>query len=127
MLDELADYQRSETTWARPACIVQPVKTSDVQEAVRILVAQSIPFAIRAGGHSPSPAAGNINRGVLFDVSSLNGAVRYDAANNVASVGPGLTWGHVYRQLDAYKVTAVGGRMVDVGVGGFLLGCKFGS
>jgi FAD/FMN-containing dehydrogenase len=48
--------------------------------------------------------------------------VEYDAGNKVAVVGTGMRWGEVYRSLDQYNVTVVGGRILDVGVGGLLLG-----
>ncbi|KKA18214.1 FAD-binding oxidoreductase [Rasamsonia emersonii CBS 393.64] len=48
--------------------------------------------------------------------------VVYDAARNIATVGAGLKWGDVYGQLDKFNVTVVGGRVLDVGVGGLILG-----
>lgn len=37
-------------------------------------------------------------------------------------MGSGLRWGEVYNQLDDFNVTVVGGRVLDVGVGGLILG-----
>lgn len=71
----------------------------------------------------PSPLAGNINDGILIDMSSFKG-VSYDAVNHVAKVGTGQIWRDVYTQLDRYNVTVVGGRVLEVGVGGLILGCK---
>ncbi|KAL8654751.1 MAG: hypothetical protein Q9226_003315 [Calogaya cf. arnoldii] len=112
----------SETAWAKPSCIFRPRGTSEVQEVVEILANRSIPFAIRSGGHMPSPLAANINDGVLIDMSMLN-EVEYNAAKNQVKVGAGQRWGDVYKQLDAYNVTVVGGRVLEVGVGGLILGC----
>lgn len=78
---------------------------------------------MRSGGHSPSPGAANINNGVLIDMSQFN-QVTYDAANSLAIVGAGQTWSNVYNTLDQYNVTVVGGRVLDVGVGGLVLGGK---
>lgn len=72
----------------------------------------------------PSPLAANINNGVLIDMALFN-SVNYDAANSEAKVGAGQRWGNVYDALDAYNVTVVGGRVLDVGVGGLILGCAF--
>ena len=69
----------------------------------------------------PSPLAANINNGVLIDMAMFNN-VTYDAANDVATVGAGQTWGDVYRRLDPHNVTVVGGRVLDVGVAGLALG-----
>ena len=74
----------------------------------------------------PSPLAANINDGVLIDMSKFN-QVNYDAAKNVATVGSGLTWGDVYNQLDPHNVTVVGGRVLNVGVGGLILGSESSS
>ncbi|MCJ1247587.1 hypothetical protein MMC30_004802 [Trapelia coarctata] len=111
----------SATAWAKPVCIIQPVDTAELQQVVQILTRQHVPFAIRSGGHMPSPLAANTNDGVLIDMSKFN-KVMYDAARNVATVGAGMKWGDVYNQLDLYNVTAVGGRVLDVGVGGLILG-----
>lgn len=48
--------------------------------------------------------------------------VTYDAATGLASLGPGARWDAVYTVLDEYDVTVVGGRVMDVGVGGLILG-----
>jgi FAD/FMN-containing dehydrogenase len=88
---------------------------------IKTLTQQNITFAVRSGGHMPSPKAANINGGVLIDLSSLN-QFRYDATTKLVTIGAGLKWGDVYQQLDQYQVTAVGGRVLDVGVGGYLLG-----
>lgn len=72
----------------------------------------------------PSPLAANINNGVLIDMAGFNEVV-YDAARNIATVGAGLKWGDVYGQLDKFNVTVVGGRVLDVGVGGLILGSEY--
>ena len=114
---------RSETAWAKPSCIVRPPDTPKLQQAVRILTSHHAPFAIRSGGHMPSPLAANINNGALIDMSMFNDVI-YDAANNVAKVGAGQRWGDVYKRLDPHNVTVVGGRVLDVGVAGLTLGCE---
>ena len=116
--------KRSQTAWAKPSCIVQPRRSSEVQQVIRILTRRNYPFAIRSGGHMPSPLAANINNGVLIDMAMFNG-VDYDATKNEARVGAGQRWESVYNALDAYNVTVVGGRVLDVGVGGLILGCEY--
>ncbi|KAK6958328.1 hypothetical protein Daesc_001127 [Daldinia eschscholtzii] len=111
----------SETAWKTPTCIFQPAAAEDLQKVIPKLVEGNVSFAVRSGGHSPSPGAANIDKGVLIDLSKFN-AVDYDAENNVASIGAGQKWENVYRQLDQFNVTVVGGRVLDVGVGGLILG-----
>ncbi|KAI0470908.1 putative FAD-binding oxidoreductase [Xylariaceae sp. FL0804] len=110
-----------QTAWASPTCIVQPSTAEELSRAVKHFVAANVSFAIRSGGHSPVPGGANIDDGVLVDMSSFD-AVEYDAAASVAVVGSGLRWADVYSALDPYNVTVVGGRIVDVGVGGLTLG-----
>ncbi|KAF2788462.1 putative FAD-binding oxidoreductase [Melanomma pulvis-pyrius CBS 109.77] len=118
---ELSTENWSSTAWATPICIFQPSHASDLKQAVGILVKSKVSFAIRSGGHSPSPLAANSNDGVLIDLSGLNQTF-YDAASQVVTIGAGLRWQDVYHYLDQFKVTVVGGRVLDVGVGGLLLG-----
>ena len=108
----------------KPSCIVQPQNVQEVQKTVRILTASNVNFAMRSGGHSPSPKAANINNGVLIDMSQFN-QVQYDGANSLATIGSGQQWNNVYTTLDKYNVTAVGGRVLDVGVGGLILGSTY--
>jgi FAD/FMN-containing dehydrogenase len=112
---------RSETTWKSPTCIFKPDSVENLRYIVPRLVVGNISFAIRSGGHSIIPGASNIDEGILIDLSRLN-QVKYDAANNVALVGAGQRWGNIYSQLEKYNVTIVGGRVLDVGVGGLTLG-----
>lgn len=56
-------------------------------------------------------------------MSSFN-RTQYLPQRNEAIVGAGGRWLGVYNELDRYNVTAVGGRVVDVGVGGLILGCE---
>ena len=114
---------RSHTAWQHPTCIVQPVDNTELQKVVEILTKTHTQFAIRSGGHSPSPYAANINAGVLIDMTKFN-KIDYQPAQNVVTVGTGNRWGDVYHHLDKYNVTVVGGRVLDVGVGGLTLGCE---
>jgi FAD/FMN-containing dehydrogenase len=114
---------RSKTAWGEPACIVSPNTTQGLQHVVSYLVNQSLPFAVRSGGHTTSPGAANINGGVLIALSNFR-VVEYDAKNSVARIGTGLRWAEVYPELDPHNITVVGARVLGVGVGGFMLGSK---
>ncbi|KAL8639151.1 MAG: hypothetical protein Q9226_008908 [Calogaya cf. arnoldii] len=54
-------------------------------------------------------------------MSSFN-HTQYFPRKSVATVGAGGRWLGVYNELDRHNVTVVGGRVVDVGVGGLILG-----
>ncbi|RYP77480.1 hypothetical protein DL769_003390 [Monosporascus sp. CRB-8-3] len=119
--EELSEVNWSQTAWKDPSCIARPSCTSDVQKLVRVLAANHVPFAIRSGGHSVNPFDANIDNGVLIALDGLD-QTSYDAGRKVALMGPGARWGAVYNALDRYNVTVVGGRVLDVGVGGLMLG-----
>lgn len=95
----------------------------ELQQVVKYLTENQIQFAIRSRGHIPSPFAANIDNGILINLSLFN-KVDYNPADSTVVIGPGNRWGDVYSALDAYNVTVVGGRVLDVGVGGLLLGSK---
>ena len=67
-----------------------------------------------------STAAG----GIVLDLHHLN-ALELSEDRETAYVGTGNRWGAVYEFLKPWNLTVVGGRVGDVGVGGFLLGGKF--
>ena len=71
-----------------------------------------------------APGASNIDDGVLIDMSGFN-EVEYDSSAEIVRVGSGARWKDVYRALEPYNVTTVGGRSMDIGVGGLLLGGKY--
>ncbi|KAI0160007.1 putative FAD-binding oxidoreductase [Hypoxylon sp. FL1284] len=119
--EALSTENWSQTVWAKPACIVQPISTDELSYVVSTVVNWNVSFAVRSGGHSVVPGAGNINGGVLIDMAKFD-SVDYDADKNVAVVGSGLRWKEVYTSLDPYNVTVVGGRVLEVGVGGLTLG-----
>ncbi|KAI1377104.1 putative FAD-binding oxidoreductase [Hypoxylon crocopeplum] len=119
--EALSTENWSQTVWAKPACIIQPSDAQEVAFVVSTVVNWNVQFAVRSGGHSVVPGAANINGGVLIDLAKIN-TVAYDAKKKVAVVGSGLRWKEVYTSLDPYNVTVVGGRVLEVGVGGLTLG-----
>jgi FAD/FMN-containing dehydrogenase len=96
----------------------------EIQTALPLLVSSNVSFAIRSGGHSPHHGFANIDNGVLIDMSRLS-AIKYEAEKSTVTVGVGLKWGDLYTYLEQYHVTVVGGRIMDVGVGGLNLGGRF--
>lgn len=117
----LVDEPWSATVWKNATCIATPKSTSDTQRIVKALVTNKVPFSVRSGGHSPNPFDANIEAGVLVATDNLS-HISYDAGTGLARFGPGLRWDAVYAALDPYNVSLVGGRVMDVGVGGLMLG-----
>jgi FAD/FMN-containing dehydrogenase len=67
--------------------------------------------------------ASNAVGGITIDLKYLNGITLSDD-QETANIGPGNRWGDVYEKLEPKGLTVVGGRVTDVGVGGFMLGGK---
>lgn len=109
--------------WEYPGCIFVPETPADVQKALPIITKEKSKFAVRSGGHNPAKRAAATDKGVLIDLSKFD-TLQYDASKSQAQIGVGRRWGEVYNYLDQFKVTVVGGRVLDVGVGGLILGCE---
>jgi FAD/FMN-containing dehydrogenase len=58
---------------------------------------------------------------VAISLVRLNSVV-YNSKSNTVALGPGQAWDRVYKELEEYGVNVLGGRIVGVGVGGFVLG-----
>jgi FAD/FMN-containing dehydrogenase len=59
--------------------------------------------------------------GVAINLVRLN-SVEYDPTTSTVAIGPGQTWDQVYKKLEPYGVNVAGGRIVGVGITGFVLG-----
>lgn len=124
-------YNESNIRWSttamlHPSCIVRPRNASDVSEAIVTLAGNdtnrsSCPFAIRSGGHTPTPRANDINNGITMDLRNINDTV-LSPDHKSATIGTGSDWLNVYTTLDGTGVGVPGGRYGLVGVGGIALG-----
>ncbi|KAK7224543.1 hypothetical protein V2G26_012546 [Clonostachys chloroleuca] len=119
----------SETTayWStilrelKPACVILPESAEEVSKAVTVLNKYpDVKFTAKSGGHDPNAGHATVQDGVLISLEKMSGAT-YDSATNLASVKPGGEWNDVISSLNEHGVTAVGGRLGIVGVGGFLV------
>ncbi|KIY63021.1 FAD-binding domain-containing protein [Cylindrobasidium torrendii FP15055 ss-10] len=107
----------------QPACYVHPTSAADVSSILKLSDAPcEFQFAVRCGGHMPWPGSSNVDApGFTIDMEAFNDIV-YDEATERVTFGAGLRWGDVYTYLGGYNRTMRGGRTMDVGVAGFLLG-----
>jgi FAD/FMN-containing dehydrogenase len=79
---------------------------------------------VKSGGHNPNNNFASVQNGVLISTIGLN-QVAFDQPANTVNVGPGNKWEDVMDVLDGTGVTVVGGRIGNVGVGGYMLGGMF--
>ncbi|EER42304.1 FAD binding domain-containing protein [Histoplasma capsulatum H143] len=114
--------QQSES---KPACILQP--TSSRQVAIALLIARlwNCPFAVKSGGHAAFAGASSITDGLTIDLQRLN-TIQLASDKKSVRVGPGNRWIDVYKSLEPQSLTAIGGRVSDIGVGGLTLGAQYG-
>ena len=89
---------------------------------VKVLTALETKFAVRSGGHKPTPGFNSIgSNGVLLALQNLN-TLSLSSDLKTVSVGTGNRWSAVYEYIEPHGITVAGGREPMVGVGGFLLG-----
>ncbi|KAI0206172.1 FAD binding domain-containing protein [Astrocystis sublimbata] len=105
----------------KPSCILMPTTTSEVSAIVSILASNNETFAVKSGGHNPNNGFASIDGGPLINTKNLDQVI-FDPKTETVRVGPGNRWDEVSKALDGSGYTAVGGRIGNVGVGGYLLG-----
>lgn len=119
-----AAYFAQQNAGLQPTCRYLPDGAEDLKVALRQVIDSETKFAVQAGGHSYNLGGSNIDNGVTFDLSRLSKTQLTDDGS-AAWVGPGSRWGEVYNALAPHGVTIPGGRVSDVGVGGYVLGGGF--
>ncbi|KAK8140100.1 FAD binding domain-containing protein [Apiospora sp. TS-2023a] len=105
----------------QPSCILFPKSPAEVQAVVSILRDNNETFAVKSGGHNPNNYFASVDGGPLISTKHLNEVI-FDEATKTVRVGPGNRWEDVAKKLDGTGYSAVGGRIGNVGVGGYLLG-----
>lgn len=108
----------------RPRLIAQCADVADVIRCVNFARDQKLPLAVRGGGHSV-PGFGTCDDGVVIDLGRLKG-IRVDAAQRVARVEGGCTWGDVDHATHVFGLATPGGLISTTGVGGLTTGGGFG-
>ncbi|KXJ87723.1 hypothetical protein Micbo1qcDRAFT_215589 [Microdochium bolleyi] len=123
-----ADYTKEQTEyWStsngalKPSCILTPTNADEVAAIVSILRDNNETFAIKSGGHNPNNYFASVDGGPLISTKNLNEVI-FDRATETIRIGPGNRWDDVSKALDGTGYSAVGGRIGNVGVGGYMLG-----
>ncbi|KAJ5159293.1 FAD-binding type 2 [Penicillium coprophilum] len=120
--DVLVDEAWSQNCRLNASCVVTPDSAHEVSRLLQILGILKTKFAIRSGGHNINPGFSSIGHdGVLIALEKLN-TISISEDRGTVTVGPGNRWESVYRYLQPYNVTVLGGREAVVGVGGYILG-----
>ena len=112
-----ADYAEAISRWAANAQanakIVAFAKTpEDVALAIAYAKENSLPIAIRGGGHSTAGASSC--EGLVIDLSRHLNTVEIDPENKLAIVGGGAIWEEVDKKSIAHGLAAVAGTVNHV-------------
>jgi alkanesulfonate monooxygenase SsuD/methylene tetrahydromethanopterin reductase-like flavin-dependent oxidoreductase (luciferase family) len=114
------DYGKVRSTYIRrgsPGLVIQAQDAGDVRAALAYARAQSVPLAIRSGGHGIGGRSTN-DGGIVLDVGALDGVELLDRATGRVRLGPGARWGEVAVALRAHGLAISSGDYGGVGVGG---------
>lgn len=118
---EQSEYWSTSCGALKPSCILMPTTTEEVAAIVSILASNNETFAVKSGGHNPNNHFASIDGGPLISTKNLNQVI-LDTASETVKVGPGNRWDEVSAALDGSGYIVVGGRIGNVGVGGYMLG-----
>jgi len=75
---------------------------------------------VKGGGHTTNPGFSSTS-GVEIALSRFN-STKVNPKDATIEIGPGLTWGQVYKTLGPTGVSVIGGRVPSIGVAGLTLG-----
>ncbi|KAG8409112.1 hypothetical protein J3459_017770 [Metarhizium acridum] len=117
------DYWNAASSKNRAGCAFFPSNADQVSVAVQLLNAYpTVRFALKGGGHNPNLGHSSVDQGVLIAFRPNSQYAIPSADGKTVEVGAGCKWEEVYSAFEPLGKTAVGGRLGDVGVAGFLLG-----
>ncbi|KAM0193478.1 hypothetical protein ACHAPI_007547 [Fusarium lateritium] len=112
------DQKQLETIYL---CRVQPESAIEVSRVLQVLVENWCRFAVKCGGHSRFSDDSVSIGGVTIDLGLINNTI-VSNDKTTARVGGGSLSRQVFAALDPYGLAYVGGRVGQVGIGGFTLG-----
>src|SRR5215208_1413252 len=107
-----------------PALIARCAGVADVIAALRFARQEELEVAVRGGGHS-YPGHSVCDGGIVIDLSKMKG-IRVDPEARTARVQPGVLWGELDRETQAFGLATTGGFVSHTGVAGLTLGGGIG-
>jgi FAD/FMN-containing dehydrogenase len=124
-----AGYDQARALWngaidGHPSLIARCLGTADVAAAVRHARDAGLPVAVRGGGHNVAGTA-TCDGGLVLDLSAMKG-VQVDPAGRTAWAQPGLLWGELDHETQAFGLATTGGIVTHTGIAGLTLGGGIG-
>ena len=122
-------YQACCTIWnamieKRPLVVVRPLDEADVATVLAYARKNSLPVAVRGGGHNVAGAA-LADQGITIDMSQRR-AVHVEPTRMLVTVEAGATWKDVDTATQAHGLVVPSGIISATGVAGLTLGAGFG-
>lgn len=113
-----AGYEKALARWAvnaerKAAAVVFVKDNEDVILALKYAKSNSLPVAIRGGGHSAAGAS-SVQNGLVIDLSRYLNGVRIDPEQKLAYVGGGALWETVDKSAIAHGLATVAGTVNHV-------------
>ena len=99
--------RRGSRSGRRPALVARCTGVADVRAAVRFACERQLVVAVRGGGHNVGGTA-TCDGGIVIDLSPMKG-LRVDPVTRTAQAQPGLLWGEVDRETQAFGLATPGG------------------
>ncbi|KAK7709103.1 hypothetical protein SLS57_008829 [Botryosphaeria dothidea] len=119
--NENSEYWSTGCAALKPACIIKPSNVQEMSTVIKTLYNNNETFAVKSGGHNPNQNFSSIDGGPLVSTAKLNEVI-LDEASKTVRVSPGNRWEDVHKVLDGTGYTVIGGRIGNVGVGGYIVG-----
>jgi FAD/FMN-containing dehydrogenase len=122
-------YDEARKIWngmidRHPALIVRCAGAADVIACVNLARKEELPLAIRGGGHNVAGSA-VCDGGVVVDLAAMKG-IEVDPKVQTVRAQPGLLWGELDRETQAFGLATTGGIVTHTGIGGLTLGGGIG-
>ncbi|QDS75537.1 hypothetical protein FKW77_005382 [Venturia effusa] len=116
-----SDYWSTGCAALKPQCVIYPRSAQQMSTVVKVLHESDEAFAVKSGGHNPNKWMSSVQGGPLISTSNLNEVI-YNRPSQTIRFGPGQSWENITDALKPYGVAVVGGRLGNVGVGGYMQG-----
>jgi FAD/FMN-containing dehydrogenase len=107
-----------------PAVIARCAGVADVIACVKIARGNNVKASVLGTGHNVA-GFGLCDDGIVIDLRAMKG-IHADPTERTARVEPGVTWGELNHELQAFGLAATGGFVGTTGVGGLTLGGGLG-
>ena len=107
-----------------PAIIARCAGVADVISSVKFAREHKITASVLGTGHNVA-GFGLCDEGIVIDLRAMKG-IHANPAARTARVQPGVTWGELNHELQAFGLAATGGFVGTTGVGGLTLGGGLG-